>query len=136
MAVASVLARLRREPLADCPPLDHVDQLRADCAHNWRDRVLTPAVTLRLLLLLLQVLHGNTAIAHLRQLSGLAFAPASYCEARQRLPLSDLLGLLETLAQWADGRVHPAADGPRVLVFDGSSFTTADTPGLRDHFGL
>ena len=90
--VAHVLARLRREPLADCPLAGHVEQLCRACGHGWRDRLLTPAVTLRLFLL--QVLHGNAAIAHLRQLSGLAFAPASYCEARGRLPLGVILGLL------------------------------------------
>jgi len=38
---------------------------------KWRDRVLTPARTIQLMLL--QVLHGNTAINHLRHLSDLNF---------------------------------------------------------------
>lgn len=135
--VAQVLARLRREPLADCPLAGHVDQLCRACGHGWRDRLLTPAVTLRLFLL--QVLHGNAAIAHLRQLSGLAFAPASYCAARQRLPLGVILGLLGAVARWAGEHARPdrrLAGCPRVLVVDGSNFTTADTPELRAHFGL
>lgn len=64
------LARLRREPLADCALAGRVEQLCRDHAHGWRERLLTPAVTVRLMLL--QVLHGNTAITHLRQLSGVA----------------------------------------------------------------
>ena len=136
--VAHVLARLRREPLppADLPIAGQVNQLCDDCQHDWRDRTLTPLVTLRLFLL--QILHGNTAIAHLRQLSGLAFSPASYCEARQRLPLEVILGLLSTLVRWANDhlRVDPRLIGSRVLVVDGSSFSTADTPQLREHFGL
>jgi hypothetical protein len=140
MAVAQVLARLRNEPLADCPISTAIEQLCRGCDHLWRDRVLTPAVTLRLFLL--QVLHGNTAIAHLRQLSGLAFAPGSYCEARQRLPLEVILGVLGSLVRWAnehvrrDERLIGQGTGGRVLVVDGSSFSTADTPGLRERFGL
>jgi hypothetical protein len=140
MAVAQVLARLRNEPLADCPIATAIEQLCRGCDHLWRDRVLTPAVTLRLFLL--QVLHGNTAIAHLRQLSGLAFAPGSYCEARQRLPLEVILGVLGSLVRWAnehvrrDERLIGQGTGGRVLVVDGSSFSTADTPGLRERFGL
>ncbi len=37
----------------------------------WRERVLTPVRTVQLMLL--QVLHGNTAINHLRHLSDLPF---------------------------------------------------------------
>ena len=85
MAVTHVLARLRREPLEDCALARCVEQLCRDHVHHWRDRLLTPVVTVRLMLL--QVLFGNTAITHLRQLSGLSFAAASYCEARGRLPL-------------------------------------------------
>jgi hypothetical protein len=52
---------------------------------RWRERLLTPVVVLRLFLR--QLLHANTSIVHLRQLSGLNFAAASYCDARLRLPL-------------------------------------------------
>src|SRR5688572_27007870 len=93
--VAQVLARLRRQPLADdCALSQQVEQLCRRHAHAWRDRLLTPLVTVRLMLL--QVLHGNTAITHLRQLSGLSFAAASFCEARARLPLL----VLQELVQW------------------------------------
>src|SRR5918998_5995226 len=82
VATSGVLARLRREPLGDCALAGRVEQLCREHAHAWRDRLLTPAVTVRLMLL--QVLHGNTAITHLRQLGGGAFAPARYCEARKQ----------------------------------------------------
>lgn len=48
-------------------------------AASRRDRMLTPLVMVWLMLL--QVLRGNTAITHLRQLSGLDFAASSFCEA-------------------------------------------------------
>lgn len=136
MAIAPVLARLRREPLDDLPIASCINQLCTDCNHLWRDRLLTPLVTLRLFML--QVLHGNTAIAHLRQLSGLSFSPASYCEARQRLPLAVILALLNALMQWSQTHVrrNPHQIGPRVLVADGSNFSTPDTPQLRQRFGL
>ena len=44
---------------------------------KWRDRVLTPVRTIQLMLL--QVLHGNTAINHLRHLSDLPFTAGAYC---------------------------------------------------------
>ena len=134
VATSQALARLRREPLGDCALAARVEQLCREHAHRWRDRLLTPAVTVRLMLL--QVLHGNTAITHLRQLCGVGFAAASYCEARARLPLV----VWEELVRWVAGR---AAGGPgragragvRVLVADCSSFSTGDPPQLRAHFG-
>ncbi len=81
--ISHVLARLQREPLADLPTAAPLDQWLAECGvHDWRDRLLTPLVTLRLFLT--QVLHGNCAITALRQLAGIDFAKSSYCEARAR----------------------------------------------------
>jgi hypothetical protein len=138
MAVAALatLARLRREPFADFPIAPLLDQLCRDVAHVWRDTLLSPLVTLRLFAL--QVLHGNTSITHLRQLSGVDFAPASYCEARQRLPLSVLSALLGRMTPWAQRQPSPppAAIGPRIFIVDGSSFSMSDSSALRAHFGL
>jgi hypothetical protein len=140
MAIASVLARLRREPLGDDLPIaSHVNQLCRECDHLWRDRLLPPLVTLRLFLL--QVLHGNTSIAHLRQLAGLEFAPGSYCDARQRLPLAVIVSLLERVVDWTREHLRPPGGwspppGGRVLIVDASNFSTPDTPALREHIGL
>jgi len=133
MAVAHVLARLRREPLEDCALAGCVEQLCRDHVHRWRDRMLTPVVTVRLMLL--QVLCGNTAITHLRQLSGLSFAAASYCEARGRLPLVIWQELLQWVARLAAAQVEHRCIGVRVLIADCSSFSMSDTPELRSHFG-
>lgn len=52
VVVAQVLARLRREPLGDdCALAGRVEQLCREHAHGWRDRLLTPLVTVRLMLL-------------------------------------------------------------------------------------
>jgi hypothetical protein len=133
--VVAALARLRREPFADLPMAQDLDQLCRQCGHQWRDRLLCPLLTLRLFVL--QVLHGNTAIHHLRQLSGIDFAAASYCEARQRLPLEVLTSLLGVMVQWADrGMESMRWLGHRVLIVDCSSFSMSDTRELREHFGL
>lgn len=68
----------------------------------WRDRILNPVQTVQLLLL--QILHGNTAMSHLRMFSEKEFTASAYCQARQRLPLELLEKLLEKM---------------RVLVCDG-----------------
>jgi hypothetical protein len=133
-AALSTLARLRREPFADLPIAALLDQLCRDAAHVWRDTLLTPLVTLRLFAL--QILHGNTSITHLRQLSGVDFAPASYCEARQRMPLAVLAALLSRMTQWTQRRAALRPGAARVLIVDGSSFSMSDTPDLRERFGL
>ena len=134
MAVA-LLARLRREPFADLPIAKLLDQLCRDQHHVWRDTLLAPLVTLRLFAL--QILHGNTSITHLRQLSGVDFAPASYCEARQRLPLTVLTALLGQVVHWAEQQAAPLCNlAGRVFIVDGSSFSMSDTAPLRQHFGL
>jgi Transposase DDE domain len=136
LPVVSALARLRREPFDDLRIADHLNQLCRDAAHVWRETLLTPLVTLRLFVL--QVLHGNTSITHVRQLCGVGFAPASYCEARQRLPLTILTALLGRMVQWAQTCVASPLRliGQRVLIVDGSSFSMSDTPALRERFGL
>jgi hypothetical protein len=139
MAVSGVLARLKREPFADLPIAEHLEQAAHDCALKWRERLLPPLVTLRLFVL--QVLHGNTSIAHLRQLSGIAFAPASYCEARTRLPLVLLTSILSSLIEWAQHAAAAAAGaaclpGQRVMIVDCSNFSMSDSAELHEHFHL
>ncbi len=149
MAVADLssfaLARVRRTGGADLLPDSVLLQLLSALKLRWRERLLTPVVMVRLFLL--QVLFGNTSIAHLRQLSGIDFAPASYCAARMRLPLQ----LLRCLLRWtlAAAREMDRVDrfnrkdrgqnrwlGVQVLVVDCSSFSMPDTPALRKRFGL
>lgn len=135
-AFSAALARVRREVFADDLPISQaVDQLCRDCGWQWRDRLLTPLVTLRLFIL--QILHGNASMTHLRQLSGIAFAPSSYCEARKRLPLEVIGGLLKTMVQWVDRPVTASGLlGQRVFICDASSHSMSDAPELHEHFGL
>ncbi len=103
--------------------------------HPWRDRQLNPARTTHLFVQ--QVLHGNTAISHLRHLGGLAVSDSAYCQARQRLPVA----FFRRLQQAATGRIvaDPATAGRwrghRTYVVDGSSFSMPDVPELQAAFG-
>jgi hypothetical protein len=132
--IAHALGRVARDPLADLPPELPVDQLLADRRVTWRDRLLPPLTTLRLLLV--QIAHGNCAIAALRHLSGLAFAPSSYCEARGRLPVELIYALLGWVRDAAAAHVAAATArvARRVFVVDGSTFSVPDAPGLAAHF--
>jgi hypothetical protein len=133
--VSQLLARLKRDPIADLPIAEHVNQAMRDSGVEWRERLLPPLVTLRLFMI--QILHGNCAIAALRQLSGVGFALSSYCEARIRLPLQ----LLESLLLWVNEQGQQTmAQVPRlarrILIADGSTYSMPDTPELAAHFDL
>jgi hypothetical protein len=133
--IVSALARLKRDPLADLPLADHLDQALRNANVRWRDRLLPPLLTVRLFMI--QILNGNCAIAALRQLAGIDFAPSSYCQARIRLPLQVLQSILQWLHERAQVAVDPAVKiGRRVLIADGTTHSMEDTPGLRAHFGL
>jgi hypothetical protein len=102
--------------------------------HCWRERSLTPVVTLHAFLL--QVLHGNMACSGVSRLIGATFSAAAYCEARMRLPIELFEPLLQRIGQalsetLQDGRWH----GHRTWIMDGSSFSMPDTPALQKHFG-
>ena len=133
--VSSVLARLKRDPIADLPLAACVEQLCGECDLVWRERLLPPLVTLRLFLI--QILQGNCPISALRQLSGIPFAVSSYCEARGKLPLQVLQLLLHWLQEQADRSMDVAWKiGQRILIVDGSSYSMPDTPELASHFHL
>jgi Transposase DDE domain len=132
--ISAALTRVRRTELANLPIDPTFEQLCAEAGLKWRERVFTPLLTLKLFVL--QIAHGNTAINHLRHLSGLMFTAGSYCEARARLPLAALQELLAKLVESSRQCVGPAIQGARVLVVDATSFSMPDTPALCKHFGL
>ncbi len=131
------LARVRRTRGADLLPDSAILQQLGSLGIVWRERLLTPMVMVRLFLM--QVLFGNTSIAHVRQLSGIDFAPASYCEARGRLSLQLLRCLLRwtlSAAEAMDLGLDTPSIGGRVMVVDCTSFSMSDAPTLRKQFGL
>jgi hypothetical protein len=111
-----------------------VERVCRELGHAWRAGPLDPYATLHLFIL--QVLHQNTAMAHLPHLAGEQFTASAYCQARQRLAVELFERIVDgftrgTTAPDKDGRWR----GHRVLLVDGSSFSMPDTPELRAYFG-
>jgi hypothetical protein len=131
--LAHALRRIKGDLGRHVPPA-LIQRLLADRARPTRERTLTPAVTTYLFLR--QVLEGNTAVTHLRHLSGLAFAPSAYCQARARLPATFFHRLHRAVAgRLSDDAPDPGWRGHRVFLLDGSSFSMPDAPELQEFFG-
>jgi len=103
--------------------------------HVWRCRQLDPLTLV--LLFATQVLHGNTAITHLRHLAGMTCSATAYCKARMRLPRE----LIECVTAKISTELSDDAErtfrwlGHRIWRADGTSFSMPDTPELQAHFG-
>src|SRR5690348_12320438 len=131
VSIARALARIKDDVRVFVPD-ESIVRAAWDAGHRWRERQLGPVETVHLFVL--QVIHCNTAIRHLRHLAGHAVNAAAYCEARMRLPLDVLRRLLRDSAAGA----APAGDrwyGLRVLLVDGSSTIAPDTRASRRAFG-
>jgi hypothetical protein len=116
-------------------PVD-VDQLARQTGHTWRDRKLTPAVTVWLFML--QILHGNHAMTGLHRIGGVTMQASSYCAARMRLPLELFARLFDAVARMATAGTESRPgllNGRRVLLADATAFSMPDTPALRKQFG-
>lgn len=137
-SILTSLKRVRDDGIESSLPTSLVDQACRELGYVFRHRLLTPAVTLQLFCL--QVLHGNTAITHLRQLSGIEFSSSSYSEARSRLPLGLLQAVLERMSAFmrdaAATVLPPALFGRRLVLVDAVTFSMPDTPELVKYFGL
>jgi hypothetical protein len=129
--VSSALRRIKSDPLGCLGGAERVNACFAAVGHVWRDRVLDPANTMSLFIL--QVLHGNTAISHLRFLSKIDCANASYCDARTRLPVAGVAAVVEQLScdSAKCSESAPGWLGHRVVMTDATSAATSDTPGLQ-----
>ncbi|MCA1706505.1 MAG: IS4 family transposase [Actinobacteria bacterium] len=100
--------------------------------YRWRERKFDPVVTVHLFIL--QVLHGNTAIGHLRHLVHHAVNAAAYCKARMRIPLAVYEALLDHAAHLASRGCEPVFAAMRVFLVDAASSLTPDTPAIRKLF--
>ena len=133
--ISAVLQRIKSDLAAFLPDAMVQDACR-QVGHVWRRRRLDPVLTLHLFIL--QVLHFNTALSHLRHLSKVPMTAAGYCKARMRLPLGALQVLLR---QSSTAMRRAAVDGQglwcglRAFLVDGSSTITPDTPALDQFFG-
>ena len=132
--VTSALARIKCDPLAMLGGAELVNDCFAQSGHVWREKVLTPAVTIKLFIV--QILHGNVAISALRHLSQVDVADSSYCDARGRLPLAGFAAMISTLCSIVTqcsedpGRWR----GRRVVMADATSTITPDMPALQEQW--
>lgn len=111
---------------------DIVDACR-EAGHVWRQRLLDPVTTVHLFIL--QILHANTAMHHLRHLADYPVKPAAYCKARMRLPLEVLQRLLARTAEAARDATPAHWNHRRVFLEDGSSTICPDVDVLQDAIG-
>jgi hypothetical protein len=126
------LARVKDDPAALIDPAV-VERSCVEAGHRWRERTLGPRATLEAMAL--QMLHGNTAMAHVVRLAGGGFCESAYCQARARLPIAVVRAQLRAFTLRSGG---PPADwkGHRVTLIDGTGVSTPDTPELRGALGL
>jgi len=135
--MASISAATRR--VKDDVPAwiseDVVHQACVAAGHRWRDRVLTPWVTVQLFVQ--QVLWGNVACRAVTHLSGLACTAQGYCRARMRLPVDVLGHVASMLTSAARERTRGFGrwKGHRVLHLDGTGLSMPDTPALQQTYG-
>jgi hypothetical protein len=136
LSISQALKRIKTN-LADTLPESTIHNILDQLGISYRQRTLTPVLTTYLFLR--QILHGNTAVSHLRHLAGLDFTDSAYCQARQRLPVSFFYRLhqavLAPCRRDAD-RLHASRwHGHRLFGIDGSSFSMPDTEELQEEFG-
>jgi hypothetical protein len=132
-SVASSLHRIKQD-LEPYLPQQVIRRTCQDVGHSWRERQFDPVLTVRLFIL--QVLHFNTAMTHLRHLAKTSINAASYCKARMRLPLPALqLMLRESARAMGAGAGRSRRwNGLRVWLTDGTSTIAPDTPQTQKQF--
>ena len=81
--VHAALRRIQSE-LAQVLDAEQIGAVCREAGHRFRQPVLDPVTTIHLFVL--QVLHGNCAIARLKDFTDKVFSEAAYCKARTRLP--------------------------------------------------
>ena len=128
------LRRLRQDLAARLDEAAVHDACRA-AGHRWRDCLLTPVAILHWFVI--QVLHGNTALAHVSLLAGRSFTDAAFCQARARLPLAVFQAVLRGLAAALVPDTARRASGAATARSWSTArrFSMPDTPELRAHFG-
>jgi hypothetical protein len=112
-----------------------VEKVCRDHQMTWNDTLLNPVMTIKVFFL--QILHGNTAMTHLRHLTKLSFTASAYCQARMKIPLAVFQTLLSRTAARLQEDLSEARRwrGHRLFFVDGSSFSMSDQPGLQQEFG-
>jgi hypothetical protein len=134
LSIAAAIARIKSGVSQWLTP-EAIQGLCQAVGYEWRDRLLDPVTTIHLFVL--QILHGNTACAHVPRLGNVKCTGEAYGQARSRLPLSVFRGLLLLITNCLpastsdEGRWH----GHRTFLIDGSSTSMPDAPALQETYG-
>jgi hypothetical protein len=133
-SILGAVGRIKSE-VAHWLTSDSIHEVCSAVGHTWRERVLDPVATVHLFVL--QILHGNTACAHVPRLGNVRCSAEAYGQARARLPLAVWQRLVRAVtdrlrgSSLDEGRWH----GHRTFLIDGSSVSMPDTPALQEAFG-
>lgn len=134
-SIAYALERIKTNPL-EALDRQTIERVCRECRHEWRERELDPAATIRLFCQ--QVTRGNLSCRELLRATATAVTEQAYCAARGRLPLEVVRGLLGEVFEAALPQARRAEhlfNGHRTFHIDGSSFSMPDTEELRKAFG-
>lgn len=132
--IRSQLQRIPELPFAEWLPAEQIEPVLAEAGVEFRQRLYTPVITIWMFLSQVLSPDGSCRDAVARLLAWLAARghrlcspdDSSYCQARQRLPLS----VIQTLARRASAMPSESAwlwKGRHVKIVDGSSVTLSDT---------
>jgi hypothetical protein len=132
--VRVALRRIQKD-LAEVLDARQITAVCREVGYRFRQRLLDPIVTIQLFVV--QILHGNFAVARLQDFTEKPFSEAAYCKARGRLPLAVLQTLLHRVGAALRTTLDDAGRwcGHRIFHLDGSAFSMPDTPELQKEFG-
>jgi hypothetical protein len=132
--VRLALQRIHND-LAQILDAQQITRVCREAGYRFRQRLLDPIAAIQLFVV--QILHGNFAVACLQDFTEEPFSEAAYCKARGRLPLA----VLQTLLQRVGAALRTTLDdagrwcGHRTFHVDGAAFSMPDTPELQKEFG-
>jgi hypothetical protein len=130
--IGSALATVKCK-LSEYVPESVVREICLELGYHWRERVLGPLTTIRLLLLQLLAGVGLIRLHHVAQVVASA---AAICKAKQRLPLKVLASLVARLGGGATPAELPLwKHRHRLVLADATTFLTEDTAELARTYG-
>lgn len=133
--MASIVSRLRQinRDLESLLPAREILQACRDAGYHFRDRVLSPALTVHVLIL--QLL-AHSSLRGVRVIANLPITKQAIAKARGRLPLSVMLTLVQTLNDRMMG-AGPQAGAwrkHRLVMVDGTCCRIDDTQALSNKY--
>jgi hypothetical protein len=130
LTLSHALRRVKSE-LQLLVPDRQIERICRDCGHHWRKRLLEPAITVHLMLL--QLL-ATVALSALPAVAHVSVTGEAIRKAKLRLPRKLFYKLVQRVCP-KDPISTSLWHGLIVLIADGVSFMTQDTPELCGKYG-